>query len=247
MTSSAAADSIWVSAPATVSRNSGRSARPTPVASTISSSTFGVVRDAWAGTVTPAPVQDPLPLWGGFFGPRGAGLAGRLGMGLLAAGPDLLEPYREGLSRGGFPSSRARLRSLSPVFVADDPEAVWPLVKPHVDYLWNSYRWYGAEGRQQNPAPLDVDRWRPGTGPNPWFVLTDVPGAVAHLRALADSVPLEAVYCWATLPGLSEDIADRHRELLLGIVRSSVVTDASDVSDATGERKEVAINALRMD
>lgn len=37
----------------------------------------GALRSAWAGPVTPKPVQSPLPLWGGFFGPRGARLAGR--------------------------------------------------------------------------------------------------------------------------------------------------------------------------
>ena len=34
-------------------------------------------------SVTPLPVQDPVPLWLGFAGPRGARSAGRLGAGLL--------------------------------------------------------------------------------------------------------------------------------------------------------------------
>jgi alkanesulfonate monooxygenase SsuD/methylene tetrahydromethanopterin reductase-like flavin-dependent oxidoreductase (luciferase family) len=44
------------------------------------------------GSVTPPPVQEPLPIWGGFLGPRGARLAGRLGIGLLAVDRGLFEP-----------------------------------------------------------------------------------------------------------------------------------------------------------
>ena len=53
--------------------------------------------------VVPGPVQDPVPWWGGFFGPRGVRLAGRLGMGLLAAIPELVPAYLAGLA-GGRPS-----------------------------------------------------------------------------------------------------------------------------------------------
>src|SRR5262249_34892748 len=40
----------------------------------------------------------------GFFGPRGAELAGRLGMGLLTLRRDLLAPYRRGLAGAGRPA-----------------------------------------------------------------------------------------------------------------------------------------------
>jgi alkanesulfonate monooxygenase SsuD/methylene tetrahydromethanopterin reductase-like flavin-dependent oxidoreductase (luciferase family) len=183
----------------------------------------GAIRAAWEATATPPPLQDPMPLWAGFFGARGAQLAGRLKMGLLAADPALVAPYESGLAEGGHRRTDAHLRALSPIFVADDPEAAWEIAKPHVDYQWNSYRWYEAEGSDRRPAPFDVERWRPGSGPNPRFVLTDIDGAVAHMKAMAERVPLEELYCWATLPGLSPELADRHLELLLTRVRPQVV------------------------
>src|SRR5690349_12466646 len=61
------------------------------------------------GTVTPPPVQDPVPLWGGFQGPRGARLAGRLGMRLLTLDRRLLAPYVEGLEASGHPAASARM------------------------------------------------------------------------------------------------------------------------------------------
>ena len=127
------------------------------------------------------------------------------------------------MTEGGHDTSDGRLRALSPVFVADDPEAAWPRMKAHVDYQWNSYRWYEAEGTDRRPVPFDVERWRPGAGRNAHFVLTDVDGAVAHIRAMSQAVPLEEVYCWATLPGLAPELADRHVELLLTKVRPAVV------------------------
>ncbi|MFZ0045256.1 MAG: LLM class flavin-dependent oxidoreductase [Streptosporangiaceae bacterium] len=175
----------------------------------------GALRSAWAGPVTPKPVQSPLPLWGGFFGPRGARLAGRLDLGLLAAKPDLLGPYRAGLTEAGHDPARARLRALSPVILADDPEAAWPLMRPHVDYQWNNYRPAGTGDQDVPVRRFDVDRWAPSRGGSPWFVLTDVQGAITHLTSMAQDIPLEEVYCWATLPGLSADLASRHVELLL--------------------------------
>src|SRR5262249_42550773 len=58
--------------------------------------TMREVARLWDGAVTPSPEQQPVPLWGGFFGPRGAQLAGRLDMGLLTLRRDLLDPYRRG-------------------------------------------------------------------------------------------------------------------------------------------------------
>src|SRR5207253_2131231 len=54
-----------------------------------------------ARTVTPRPVQTPVPMWGGFGGPTGARMAGRLGLGLQSLDPALLEPYMAGLADGG--------------------------------------------------------------------------------------------------------------------------------------------------
>ena len=47
--------------------------------------------------VTPAPVQDRLPIWLGYQGPKGARRAGRMGEGLLTIAATSWPHYRDGL------------------------------------------------------------------------------------------------------------------------------------------------------
>jgi hypothetical protein len=37
--------------------------------------------------------------------------------------------------------------------------------------------------------------------------------AAAHIRAMTDGLPAEQVYLWARLPGLPDDLTQRHVEL----------------------------------
>jgi alkanesulfonate monooxygenase SsuD/methylene tetrahydromethanopterin reductase-like flavin-dependent oxidoreductase (luciferase family) len=58
------------------------------------------LRALWAsGELKPPPVQDSVPIWLGYQGPKGARRAGVLGEGLLSVNGALLEPYRDGLGR----------------------------------------------------------------------------------------------------------------------------------------------------
>ena len=103
----------------------------------------------------PRPGQDPVPWWGGFFGPHGVRLAGRLGMGLLAAIPELVPAYLAGLAAGGHPASAARYAQPWNIVLAD-PDAAWPRISEHLAYSWDSYGRYLVEGTDQ-PAPPPVD------------------------------------------------------------------------------------------
>ena len=158
-----------------------------------------------------------MSLWGGFFGPRGARLTGELGAGFLAFDRTLLEPYRAGLEAGGHDPASARVAAVVNLVLADDPEAVWPIVKPHLAYQWDSYNRYAVEGTgaPDTPRPIDPDRWRaPGKdGAPPRFGVFTPEEAAAHIRAITDGLPAEQVYLWAALPGLPDDLVDRHVEL----------------------------------
>ena len=170
-------------------------------------------------TVTPPPVQDPVPLWGGFQGPRGARLAGRLGMNLLTLDRRLLGPYVEGLEEGGFPAGSARMGGVVNLVLADDPEAVWPRVAPHLSYQWDSYNRYMVEGTDQPvPKPIDPERWRaPGRdGAPPRFQVLTAEDAARALRERTDGLPVEHVYLWASIAGMPDDLVDRHVELVAG-------------------------------
>ena len=98
--------------------------------------------------VTPGPLQRPVPLWGGFGGPKGAAKAGRLGMGLLSLDPSLLQPYQEGLVEAGFNASAARMATHVEIVVTDDPEKAWAEIGPHVLYRWSSLNKYMFEGNR---------------------------------------------------------------------------------------------------
>jgi len=160
--------------------------------------------------VTPPPVQQPMPMWGGFGGPQGAGLAGELGLGLQSINPALLEPYREGLADGGHDPGQARMAGSVEFFLSDDPERAWAQIKPHVAYRWESYNHYMFEGtRREHDPPLhfDVDNLRK-------TFLIGTPAAVAdQLRQRIAGLPVTDLFCWADYPGLPDEAIDQHIHL----------------------------------
>ena len=165
------------------------------------------------GGVTPRPVQRPMSLWGGFFGPRGARFAGEIGAGLLAIDRALMAPYREGLTAGGHDPASARCAAVVNLVVADDPESAWPRIRPHLQYQWDSYNRYAVEGSGA-PAPrrIDPDRWTaPGRdGAPPRFGVFTPEDAAAHIRTLTDGLPVVQVYLWASIAGMPDDLVERH-------------------------------------
>jgi alkanesulfonate monooxygenase SsuD/methylene tetrahydromethanopterin reductase-like flavin-dependent oxidoreductase (luciferase family) len=104
-------------------------------------------------SVTPAPIQNPVPIWAGFAGPMGARLAGRFGLGLQSIDHALLEPYLEGLVTGGYDPSTARMSGQIEFLISDDPEADWARIAEHVVYRYASYNRYMFQGTRQEANP----------------------------------------------------------------------------------------------
>jgi alkanesulfonate monooxygenase SsuD/methylene tetrahydromethanopterin reductase-like flavin-dependent oxidoreductase (luciferase family) len=170
-------------------------------------------------SLTPPPVQDPIPVWGGFQGPRGARLAGRLGLRLLTLDRRLLAPYVEGLAEAGVAAGAARMGGVVNMVLADDPEAAWPRIAPHLAYQWDSYNRYMVEDTDQPvPRPIDPERWRaPGReGAPPRFQVLTAEDAATALRERTDGLPVEHVYLWASIAGMPDDLVARHVELVSG-------------------------------
>jgi alkanesulfonate monooxygenase SsuD/methylene tetrahydromethanopterin reductase-like flavin-dependent oxidoreductase (luciferase family) len=183
------------------------------------------VRRLWReGDVTPPPVQDPVPIWMGYQGPQGAARAGRLGEGLLSLDRALLEPYRAGLVEGGHDPASARMAGVASFVLADDPEAAWPRIREHLGYQWDTYNAYMMEGTGRDaPRPIDPDRWRSANGDRPpRFEVLTPEDAAARLAALTDGLPVEEVYCWASIAGMPDELVDRHLELLATRLRPLV-------------------------
>lgn len=178
------------------------------------------VRDLWAsGRVTPTPVQDPLPFWGGFFGPRGARMSGRLGMGLIAHGAavrDLMEPYTTALEKHGHGTDSAKVTFAMQFIVAADPDAVRHTVEERQAWQLDSYQRHDAAGEFGPKYVVNV----PGsslTAPAkraPYSVLTPAEAASVIAESTA-GLPVDIVHCW-TSPGVLPDaIVDEHIRLLL--------------------------------
>ncbi|MFC5747883.1 LLM class flavin-dependent oxidoreductase [Actinomadura rugatobispora] len=174
----------------------------------------GELRRLWGdGGLTPAPVQERLPIWLGYLGPKGARRAGRMGEGLLTANAESWPEYRAGLAEGGHDPGAARMAGGIEGFVSEDPERDWALLAPHVAYHFDSYRRYMVEGTGRLvPRPVDPDvlRSRPPRGPLTSFPVDTPENMAAHVRKYAGEAPVETVWFGASVAGLPEEAVARH-------------------------------------
>ncbi|MER5767866.1 LLM class flavin-dependent oxidoreductase [Streptomyces sp. NPDC001985] len=176
------------------------------------------VRRLWEeGGISPVPAQRPLPLWGGFYGPRGARIAGRLGIGLLHISPEMFPHYRAGLVEGGHDPSIARVSDLLPVILADDPEAAWPRVAPHLAHQMNTYRQGSVEGTDRPRPPLltpgDFPD-RPADGSWGTLEILTPEEAAARIHERTAGLPVEHLIFWASVAGMPDDLVVRNIELI---------------------------------
>jgi alkanesulfonate monooxygenase SsuD/methylene tetrahydromethanopterin reductase-like flavin-dependent oxidoreductase (luciferase family) len=176
------------------------------------------LRALWAdGGVTPQPVQDPVPLWLGYLGPQGAGRAGRLGTGLLTANAEMWPHYRDALVGAGHDPATGRMAGGIQGWVSTDPERDWMWVAEHLGYQVDSYRRHMVEGTDQPaPAAVDPDKLRsrePRTSIDYFFLET--PERMAErVDAYTAGAPVETVWFWASIGGMSEERARDHVQLV---------------------------------
>lgn len=169
------------------------------------------IRALWAsGTLTPAPVQDPVPIWMGYMGPQGARRAGLLGEGLLAAEGRLWEPYREGLVEGGHDPAIGRMSGSVSGWVTDDPEGDWPAVSEHLQAKWDAYRSLAVEGQgRRPPRPVDPEHLRSSpmeNGAALRYFLHATPEEAAEriVREHCAGAPVQAIEIDAPTAGMPE-------------------------------------------
>ncbi|MFL6090167.1 MAG: LLM class flavin-dependent oxidoreductase [Aeromicrobium sp.] len=176
------------------------------------------LRSLWSsGRVRPPPVQQQIPIWMGYQGPKGAHRAGVLGEGLLSVDPALLAPYREGLIAGGHDPNSARMSGGLSAFITEDPERDWPLVAKHVSWQVDSYRRHMVEGTSAPmPSPIDPERLRAkGLTTGIHGLLVDTPENVAaEVRRFTEGVPVDHVFFWVSIAGMPEPDVVRHAQTI---------------------------------
>ena len=172
------------------------------------------VRELWAsGAVTPKPAQARLPIWMGYLGPKGARRAGLLGEYLLSADARLWEPYRAALEEAGHDPAGGRMAGGVQAWVTDDPDRDWPVVSRHLAAQVDSYARHARQGTGlPPPRPVDPDRLRAGeprTSLNYFFYGT-AEDVAARILDYTAGAPVDGVYLWAGLAGMSQDLVARH-------------------------------------
>lgn len=175
------------------------------------------VREWWTGgELNPPPVQTTIPFWGGFFKERGARMAGRLGMGVMpqvSVAHSILEPYRAGLEEGGFGRDAARYRMSLPLFLADDPEAVQPILDVRQGYQNASYQRHDVSGPTGSSITPNAVPSKDGAPARKYPALRPE-DAVGYIEELTRGLPVEQVYCWSSPGVMPDDLVDRHLELM---------------------------------
>lgn len=210
------------------------------------------------GRCAPPPVQQPPPLWLGVMGPRGARIAGRLGAGLLWVGRNLYQPYLDGLEQGSHPPSLARMGGLVNLVLAEDPEAAWPRIAPHVAYQRESYESAAQEGWQHGsasavrafPARTAATDQMIAEGPrltqqrlsSRMQVLTPEQ-ALEVLRSHIKGLPVTDLFFWLSVAGMPDDLVDRHLELLAGRLAPALRAAHAQASAGQGSLRPHAPSA----
>jgi hypothetical protein len=115
----------------------------------------------------------------------------------------------------------ARVSGAVNLVLADDPEAAWPRVSPHLAYQWNTYRRYGAQGRDvAEPIPVSSEGLRTGDLPlMPAFDIVTVDEAFARIYPWLSTMPVAHAQFWLSIAGMPDDLVDRHVELLAELAR----------------------------
>jgi alkanesulfonate monooxygenase SsuD/methylene tetrahydromethanopterin reductase-like flavin-dependent oxidoreductase (luciferase family) len=166
----------------------------------------------------PSPVQDQIPIYLGYQGPKGARRAGKLGAGLLSANGALWEQYRDGLVAGGHDPSVGRMKGSFAGWVTEDPEAEWAVVKEHLRYQLDSYRRYMVEGTDAPiPRPVDPDRVRNDTNLGRAFgaFVHETPDVFAQsVRRYVADAPVEEIFIWSSIAGMPEEMVANHIRLI---------------------------------
>ncbi|MEV5665016.1 LLM class flavin-dependent oxidoreductase [Streptomyces flaveolus] len=167
--------------------------------------------------ITPAPLQDPPPVWGGFYGPRGARIAGRLGLGLLHISRTGYEHYLKGLAEGGHAPDTARVGDLLPIILSRDPEAAWQRIGPHLLHQVNSYRQGALQGTgQDGPPPLTLEDLRDPDAEDTRGLLDILTpeDAAARIKDLTAGLPVRHLIFWASIAGMPDDLVTENVELI---------------------------------
>jgi len=160
--------------------------------------------------VHPKPVQDGgPPLWIAAMSEAGARRAARFGTNLLPQGKrsEVLDPWREAVTADGRNPDDHRVGIIRSVYVTDDRERDWPLIRRAERYRMSIYTKFMAE------TPDDYGWGDPDSIPQ-GVVVGSPDECIAQLQEFVDTFGITDIASSGLPPGLDEDFANRNIERL---------------------------------
>jgi alkanesulfonate monooxygenase SsuD/methylene tetrahydromethanopterin reductase-like flavin-dependent oxidoreductase (luciferase family) len=177
--------------------------------------------------VLPRPAQRPHPpILGGAISVAGAQRTGRWGLPLQWIDRALGDAYLESFIGAGYPKDRARIDGYMNLFVCDDPEATWPVAREPYLYQYGRHVCHGQTLIAPGGAPLDVppptletvDALRDSGA----ILVLTAQEAIEALRTQAEGLPVSGIVCPGRVPGLPEELNERHVELMATVVKPGI-------------------------
>lgn len=160
--------------------------------------------------VHPKPVQDGgPPLWVAAMSEAGARRAARFGTNLLPQGrPDeVLDPWRELVRENGDDPHRYRVGIIRSVYVTDDRERDWPIIRAAERYRMSIYEGFMAE------TP-DRYAWTDGTAIPQSVIVGTAAECTAELRSFIDAFGITDIATSGLPPGVDPEMMGRNLERL---------------------------------
>jgi len=123
----------------------------------------------------------------------------------------LWEHYRAGLEEGGHDPALGRMGGGLQAWASDDPEREWATITEHLAHQLNSYRMHGRMGYENLPPfkPVDVEAVRArrpkGFTSQDYFVHGTPVEVADFVREYCAGAPVDTVYFWGALPGMTLD------------------------------------------
>jgi alkanesulfonate monooxygenase SsuD/methylene tetrahydromethanopterin reductase-like flavin-dependent oxidoreductase (luciferase family) len=109
-------------------------------------------------TISPKPVQNPMPLWIGARAEKATRRVARVGAHLMATiGPDPAPWYTDELKKQGRNPQDFNIAQLRLVYTAKSEDEAWEDVAPH---LHSMMEFYGHILAEANDAPGDQEVWQ---------------------------------------------------------------------------------------
>ena len=110
------------------------------------------------------------------------------------------------------------------IVCADDPEAAFARIVPHIAYQQNSYAqaMYAGSGKRA-PQVSEARLLEAGRrGAKVAFQVLSVTEAAGFIGDCTAGLPAEHAYLWASVAGMPDELVERHIELSCGALRDAL-------------------------